>query len=59
MEKITFSMGEVVDSSKDEPCSAYCYYPLEITVPMKRTWYNRFRFWLFFKVFPFEFRKWE
>ncbi len=55
--KITFSMGEMADNSKDESFSA-CY-PLEIAVPMKRTWYNRFRFWLFFKFFPFEFRKWE
>jgi len=57
--KITFSMGEVVDSSMENICQAYRYYPLEITVPMKRNWYNKLRFWLFFKFFPFEFRKWE
>jgi len=48
MDKITFTMGEATGGM----------YPFEITVTLKKTWYNRLRFWLFFKFFPFEFQGW-
>jgi len=49
MSKIVFTIGEVVDG----------FYPMEFTIVTKRTWYNRLRFWLFFKFFPFEFKEWQ
>lgn len=49
MAKIIFTMGEPTEE----------VYPLQFTICMKKTWYNRLRFWLFFKFFPFEFRGWE
>ena len=27
-------------------------------IAIKRTWYNRLRFWLFFNFFPFAFKAW-
>lgn len=48
MDKTVFSMGELTDSE----------YPFLITVAVKKTWYNRLRFWLFFKFFPFKFKEW-
>lgn len=48
MDKIEFSMGIPTDGE----------YPLLFTMVIKRTWYNRLRFWFFFKFFPFEFRRW-
>jgi len=49
MDKIEFSMGKLTSGE----------YPLLITVVIKKTWYNRLRFWLFFKFFPFEMRGWK
>lgn len=34
-------------------------YPLLFTVPICKSWYNRLRFWLFFKFFPFKFKEWK
>lgn len=48
MNKIVFTMGELVDDT----------YPFEITVAIRKTWYNRIRFWLFFQFFPFKFKEW-
>ena len=48
MSKIEFSMGVLVDG----------IYPLLFMIATKKTWYNRLRFWLFFKFFPFEFKRW-
>ena len=45
-DKIVFTMG-------DPPKEG-----VEVTVPIKKTWYNRLRFWLFFKFFPFKFKEW-
>ena len=49
--KITFTLGELESSLSGA-------YPIGVMIPMKRTWYNRFRFWMFFKFFPFEFKEW-
>jgi len=49
MSKIVFTMGDLVEG----------VYPMQFTVATPRTWYNRLRFWLFFKFFPFEFKGWE
>ena len=51
MSKITFTMGEPQASLPGA-------WTIQVTIPMKRTRYNRFRFWLFFKMFPFEFKEW-
>jgi len=50
MTKIVFTMGESQDAESR---------PIEVTVVVKRTWYNRFRFWLFFKFFPFDLKEWR
>ena len=46
--KIVFTLGYPVDG----------FYPMEFTVVLKKNWYNRFRYWMFFRFFPFDFKEW-
>lgn len=51
MSRIVFTMGE---KQNEEDISGLFLF----NVPIGKTWYNRLRFWLFFKFFPFEFKEW-
>ena len=59
MSKIVFTMGQ--RENKTDTNSNWLgisYVPILFTISVKKTWYNRFRYWMFFKFFPFDFKEW-
>ncbi|MBU0598955.1 hypothetical protein KKF61_08295 [Patescibacteria group bacterium] len=53
MAKIEFTLGDPATEAENK---SVC--PIIVTIYIKKTWLNRFRFWLFFKFSPFCFSRW-